>query len=122
MIVRARAGSGNVVVLTYEDARVLLSSHVHVTTTSTRGCHGDTSQAVSQESRSSEIQEARCNKAGQLGTVGQVGIAPWRQERKTLGVQKDVGKAQQNGGREAWKCGKEAITYATRDECGEGTY
>src|SRR4029079_13531877 len=69
-----------------------------------------------------EIQEARCNKAGQLGTVGQVGIAPWRQERKALDVQKDIGKAQQDGGCEAWQCGKEAITYATRDECGEGTY
>jgi hypothetical protein len=67
---------------------------VHVTTTSTRGCHGDTSQAVSQESRSSEIQEARWNKAEQLGTVGQVGIASWRQKRKPLGVEKEIGKAQ----------------------------
>jgi hypothetical protein len=78
MIVPAGRDCGNVAALTYDDVRVLLSSHVHVTTTPTRGRHGDTSQEVWQESWGSEIKEARGEEAWQLeqiciGEVDQIG-------------------------------------------------
>ena len=63
MIVRAGAEGGNVDTLTYDGVGVLLSSQVHVTTTPTRGCHGDTSQEVWQESWGSENEEARGKEA-----------------------------------------------------------